>query len=162
VLRSVAGISNCASFASPNDDDLHILHVVTAHFIARLRVNAFDTILTAWVLSVEGREWLRAEEKHFLTRFNSRGDPDRYKSESVLRMKAQFKDLFKPWKNQNPDADDIGPSRAAPIEEVQILAESISDVPDDRPVRLTRVSQQRADFARALEQQWAVTINERF
>jgi hypothetical protein len=144
-----------------DDDDLHILDVVSAHFIARLRINAFDTILTAWVLSVEGREWLRAEETNFLTRFNDRGDVNRNKSECVLRMQARFKDLLKPWKNQNPDADDIGPSPEAPIEEVQIPAESFSDVANDPPVPLTRVGQQRAEFAMALDQQWATTINER-
>jgi hypothetical protein len=50
-----------------DDDDVHILDLVTAHFIARLRTKAFETVITAWVLSLEGREWLRADEANFFT-----------------------------------------------------------------------------------------------
>jgi hypothetical protein len=39
-----------------DDDDSHILDLITAHFIARLKADAFKDILTASVLSVEGRE----------------------------------------------------------------------------------------------------------
>jgi hypothetical protein len=148
-----------------DDEDLHILDVVTAHFIARLRVNEFDAILTAWVLSVEGREWLRAEEKNFLTRFNYPGDPGRHKSDCVKRMETQFAELLRPWKNGEMDTEDASPQRGVVLEEIQLPHRSITDATivhsDDPPGPLTRVGQQRADFSKALEQQYAATVNER-
>jgi hypothetical protein len=92
-----------------DDDDVHILDLVTAHFIARLRTNAFETMITVWVLGLEGREWLGAEEANFFARFNYRSDPTRNKSEYLKRMEVQFKELLKPWKNSGTELEDTGP-----------------------------------------------------
>jgi hypothetical protein len=50
-------------------EDFAILDTVTAQFAARLKTNAFKTIVTAWILTITGREWFRAEEQHFLAQF---------------------------------------------------------------------------------------------
>jgi hypothetical protein len=48
-------------------EDMEMIDLVTAHFLARLRANVFDNIVTAWVLGRPGRDWLRSEEARFLT-----------------------------------------------------------------------------------------------
>jgi hypothetical protein len=106
---------------------LHILDVVPAHFIARLLINEFDAILTVWVLSIEGREWLRAEGKDFLTRFNYRGDPGRNKPDCVRRMETQFAGLLRTWKNGETDAEHVSPQQGALLEEIQLPNRPLTD-----------------------------------
>jgi hypothetical protein len=122
-------------------------------------------MITAWVLNLEGRKWLTAEEANFFTRFNSRSDTTQNKSECVKIMAAQFKELFKPWKNGEPKLGDIILQSQMAIEEIELPGEPLSEI---APVRqphpstaLTRVAQQRTEFSRELEQYFAATINER-
>jgi hypothetical protein len=51
-------------------EDMETVDLITAHFLAWLRANAFDGIVTAWILSQPRRDWLRSEETRFLTRFH--------------------------------------------------------------------------------------------
>jgi hypothetical protein len=47
--------------------DVEMIDLIITLFLARLRVNAFDNIATACVLSQLRRDWLRSEEARFLT-----------------------------------------------------------------------------------------------
>jgi hypothetical protein len=80
-------------------------------------------------------------------------------------MEAQFKELFKPWKNGRPELEDTGPQSQVTIDENELPGEPLSEIaPVLQPhpsTPLTRVAQQRAEFFRELEQQVAATVNER-
>jgi hypothetical protein len=47
---------------------VEVLNMLTADFLARLRRNSFDIILTAFALSPRGHAWIRAMESGFQTR----------------------------------------------------------------------------------------------
>jgi hypothetical protein len=47
-----------------------IVDSVTAHFAAGMKANAFDSIITAWVLSGHRRQTVRVDEAHFMTWMN--------------------------------------------------------------------------------------------
>jgi hypothetical protein len=49
-------------------EEIDMVDKVTAQFIARLWINAFQDAATAGVLSIDGRERLRSQEAHFLDR----------------------------------------------------------------------------------------------
>jgi hypothetical protein len=79
-------------------EDMEMINLVTAHFLAQLRVHAFDDIVTAWVLSQPGRDWLRSEEARFLTRFHSPSTISKPRLKCVLEMEMRFRDELEPWK----------------------------------------------------------------
>jgi hypothetical protein len=80
-----------------DDEDLAIFESITAQFVARLKGNAFETMITAWTLSHHGRQCLRAEERDFLTRFNPEGGHLIPSLECVLNLQQAFRDRFTPW-----------------------------------------------------------------
>lgn len=47
-----------------NDFFLAILHVVTTHFFARLKSNAFEEAVTAFLFSCDGRSWWMEQQGH--------------------------------------------------------------------------------------------------
>jgi hypothetical protein len=100
-------------------DDLAILDNVTAQFLARLQANEFETIITAWAVSTDGREHIRGEEMDFLTRFNYRCRLRFPILESVAELRKAFSEHAQPWDQAGRDTiPEFGDISAQTIEEM--------------------------------------------
>jgi hypothetical protein len=86
-------------------EDMEMIDLITTHFLARLRANAFDDIVTVWVLSQPERDRLRSEEARFLTRFHSPSAISKPRLKCVLEMETRFREELEPWKNPELDED---------------------------------------------------------
>jgi hypothetical protein len=145
-------------------EDMEMMDLVTACSLVRLRVNAFDDIATAWVLSQPGRDSLRSEEVRFLTRFRSPTTISKPRLKCVLEMETRFREESEPWKSLELDEDqgDIFPM----IQEDPIpggCRDQFAPLVPPRDLsnrRLTRAAQQRSDFERPLSAQQTLTVNE--
>jgi hypothetical protein len=66
--------------------------------------------------------------------------------------------------NSGPELEDTGPQSQVTIKEIELPGEPLGEIAPVRqphpPTPLMRVAQQRVEFSRALEQQFAATINE--
>jgi hypothetical protein len=47
-----------------------VLDSVTAHFVVRMKMDALNSVITAWVLSGHARRTVRVDEAHFMPRMN--------------------------------------------------------------------------------------------
>jgi hypothetical protein len=77
-----------------DNEDLEIFDVITTQFVARLKANSFETIITEWTLSNHGRQCLRAQERDFLTRFNPRAGHGIPSLDCVLDLQKSFRDKY--------------------------------------------------------------------
>jgi hypothetical protein len=147
-------------------DDLDILNQLTAHFVARLRINAFEDTVTAWVLSIDGRERIRAQEAHYNSQVAVSYPTAFAPLGFVTLMQEKFRDQFKPWENSPIEPDGGGvlidvisdELRAAPTPSFDVT-ETLG--PMITPGRATAVSNQRAQFQRILEEQSNMEVSER-
>jgi hypothetical protein len=141
-------------------DDLKILDHVTAHFLARLKMNASEIMTTAWVLSHEGREWLRSAEQGFLTEF-------RYKCtlpvlECVQEMKTLFRAELDPWTHDLTEDEMSDPlTQSGTLEPISIPPGLIMDHREIELQAQTAVGRQRESFERFLADQYHMSTNER-
>jgi hypothetical protein len=152
-----------------HEEDIEILEFVTLHFLARLRTNAFEDIVTAWVLSQPGRDSLRVQEARFLTRFRPPEIGTCRGIECIEEQQARFLGEFEPWVKDNPDDPpghvDIS---SATMEELPVMHVRDGDgfapllmEQDLAESRSTRVAQQRADFDQELTRQRALNLADR-
>jgi hypothetical protein len=146
-------------------EDIEMIDLVTPHFPAGLRANAFDDIVTAWVLSEPGRDWLRSKEASLLTRFHPPSAISKPRLKCVLEMETRVREELEPWKNPELDEDQ---GDIFPMTQENPISRSGGDqfaslVPllDLSNLRLTHAAQQRSDFERVLSAQQTLTVNER-
>jgi hypothetical protein len=116
-------------------EEIDMVDKLTAHFIARLRINAFQDAATAWVLSIDGRERLRREEAHFLDRTSLYPRTDFTPLDCITEMREWFRDQFEPW---NPTEVTAAQEDGIPIEafamevdDARVPAFDILETPDD-------------------------------
>jgi hypothetical protein len=162
------------------NEEVEILDLLTAHFIARLRTNAFEDVVTAWAMRHDGRERIRVEENVGLTRVNVAGRLEFEPLEYVTDMKTALQERRSPWDSPVSDdgidesaTDDLPDETlsdgSAPIDfEAETFSEACEDdgpafegPPEPDPRRATPVAQQRHDFDQALKRQLGLTLSER-
>jgi hypothetical protein len=135
------------------------LNVLTANFLARLRRNAFDMILTAFAMTPRGRSHIRLAEYGFRTRGDVSAIPE---GEFVLKMQHAFAHAMDVQQNK-PFLDDE--QRPAPPEFADELSQG-GDV-------LNRIDEDCLDdaqlpfdsdvlgFKEVLEEEFAISLDER-
>jgi hypothetical protein len=125
-----------------------ILEFVVAHFFARLRINAFESAVTAWMMSYHGRQTLRSGEKRFHAPGKSE-PPDLSKVRCVSEMSTQWSNRLEPGRVSDPRPE-VSPETPA-FEPPDFVDTNLLEDPP-LPVQ-TPVARQRALFDRALHDQ---------
>jgi hypothetical protein len=166
VMREYQEIRVISIIAS-SSEDIEILDKLTAHFVARLRINAFEDTVTAWVLSIDGRERIRTKEARFNGEVEVHCRTDFAPIDCVTEMQAQFRDQLRPWEvfPAEPEGgwrsiDEVSESlqgRPPPCLDVMLTAQT-----DISVARATAVSIQRDLFQSFLNKQLSMTLSERF
>jgi hypothetical protein len=89
-----------------------ILDSVTSHFITRMKVNALNSVITAWVFSGYGCRTIRVDQAHFITRMTLPAGGTFVEGSCVEVMRLRFKETIDPI--SFPDSEpDTGPEPSA-------------------------------------------------
>jgi hypothetical protein len=141
------------------DEDIAILGHAIDYFLARLNMNAFEVMITAWVLSCEGRKWLRSSEQRFLTQFQYESALPVLKC--VQDLKACFWCEFEPWTHPVAGGEDEDHSSQSGTLEVIPLPLNTPLTGTDIPSQAhTAVAEQRHTFGRLIAEEYSKFTNE--
>jgi hypothetical protein len=136
-------------------EDIHMLDKLIAHFIGRLRINAFEDTVTAWVLRIDRRERFRTQAAHFWT------------VPLFLHRIPVVQDQFEPWNPREVSVEqEDGITINALAEEMNAPFVPGFDTLETRDdaissARATFVADQPHEFQRILAEQDILGLNER-